>query len=203
MKTLLAVIFLVGSVFAQIQDASPAGAPMQLAGTAAGGMTGTNTASNEILAFVISYGPNNFTFNRDFYFQPAGIAPGATRPMVELGALPPKFLSQFTSGTVIYVQFADGTEWGDLSSGHQSIANRKAYLTLYSQVVSAYGTGGQTAVEALLNNTANADPQPNPDVSGMASTLLTQEKSKGIDWFLSEMNRYIDSAAAHDKTLHP
>jgi len=122
--------------------------------------------------------------------------------MVELGALPPKLVSQFTSGTLIYVQFVDGTEWGDLSSGHQSIANRKAYLTLYSQVASAYGTGGQTAVEALLNSTAN-DPQQNPDVSGMASTLLTQEKSKGIDWLLNDVNLELTSAAAHDKTLHP
>jgi hypothetical protein len=202
MKTLLSVLFLVGLVSAQIQDASPAGAPMQLAGIATAGMTAKNVASKDIIAFVVSYGPNSFTFNRDFYFQPAGIAPGATRPMVELGVLPPKLLSQFTSGTLIYVQFVDGTEWGDLSSGHQSIANRKAYLALDSQVVSAYGTGGQSAVEALLNSTAN-DPQQNPDVSGMASTLLSIEKNKGIDWLLNDVNLELTSAAAHDKTLHP
>jgi hypothetical protein len=146
MKREVMIILLAGPLFAQtpIQDVSAAGGPLSLSGTTAN-IVGQNVSQKEILLYVIEFkavrGVGGSLFRHDYYFKPNGVLPGTTENISEMS--PEPIDAALSLGVVQYVQFVDGTEWGDRTAGDPIIGNRKPVFGLFSQMITACNAGGR------------------------------------------------------------
>jgi len=99
MKLISTLLLLLGSAVAQVQ-------PFAFSQVSADTWQGKNVAPKEILAYVIEFeSPHVTVLSHDCYFKPDGIASGAIEVFDDAKASEP--------GHVLWVQFVDGTEWGD------------------------------------------------------------------------------------------
>jgi hypothetical protein len=200
-KTIVTILLLVGSLFAQasIQDVSAAGSPLSLSGTAAD-ILGLNVSQKEILLYVVAFKAVNsgVSFRHDYYFKPNGVLPNTTE---NVGEISPKFAAAgLSQASVQYVQFVDGSEWGDRTVGAPVLGNRQPILGLLSQVSVAYDSGGESAFAKLLNSTKDDAAQPDA-VRSMARYFLRMETQTGIDAALVHLKGRIGAAVQHDRTL--
>jgi hypothetical protein len=188
-------LFLVTSlVFAQnpadvkFQDASSKGSPASLSvkydsdvGLYA---SVRNTSGKGILAFFAIIEPTDSRgqsvpchSQADFVFKDSVLAPQAERfacPMdtstASNGATVVKAV-----GAVLWVQFEDGSTWGDAESGKQILSVRSRKLTFMQELVAEYYDNGETSFNAMLND-QNLDPR----IWAVAGCLVEEAKSQGI-----------------------
>jgi hypothetical protein len=205
-KMIAAVILLAGTLFAQspIQDVS-VGSPLSLSGTSAN-VLGTNTASKDILAYVLVFqtatNPNKFTFRHDHYFKPTVLVAGTTDTVIELPSVSHLDLSAPVKARVTYVQFVDGSTWGDAASGAPILLDRAELSQLLSRATDAYTKKGEAGFLQLMNDTKQ-DPQQLPVTRNMAGHMLSLQSQGGMAEVLVELNGRLSAAANHDKTLKP
>jgi hypothetical protein len=191
MKITATILLLVGCLFAQVvQDTSAAGSPMTFSDTVdAKNIVARNVSNKEILAFSIKF--SSAAAYHDYYFKPDGIVPGASETIT--------LDFPQAQGRVAYIQFVDGSEWGDITEASHFLTQRPAALQVISQMVDAYAKGGEKGIVALLN----ANPTSKDEIThGLAIHFQTMLAESGIDGVIFHLKSRLASAAAHDKTLH-
>src|SRR5207248_470714 len=109
-------------------------------------------------------------------------------------------LPETLQAKVLYVQFVDGTEWGDRAAGEKLLQSRQESLQFMTRLIAACDKGGETAFMTLLNNT---NQNSSDMASGMPGHLLHLKTKSGMTGVLQQIQMKLASAAKHDKTLHP
>lgn len=201
----LCLLLLVGTTLARVSitDTSPKGSPLVWLGTTTS-ITAKNTASIEILAYVARVKSVNaanigsLNIRHDYYFKPAGVAAGGTVEAFDLTRVKPSFATADTiNATTLYVQFVNGTEWGDHAVGLAWISTRNECKVLLSDLTAAYQQGGVGSVDAKLRQVVKS-----PDYGVMMKYNATHLSMLPSDPDrLAEINSRIVSAAKHDKAL--
>jgi hypothetical protein len=197
MKTLGILLLLASTVFGQnaITDTSDAGCPLRLSGSTTA-LSGLNVSSKEILFYAVDLGGDH-TYRRDYYFKRAGIQPGATENIVSASVGKYPVIPQ---AKVQYVQFVDGTSWGDYNAATTLLEVRPVLLGLFNQLITAYNMGGETGVVQLLNGLL-ADKTQVANVHGMATHFLLADQSNGIAGVIFDLNKRVAAAESHSAAL--
>ncbi len=190
-----------------IHDVSGAGSPLALNGTT-DAVTGKNVSSKEILFFAVvlrlgtSPGQDSqfdsAHFNHDYYFKPNGILPRATESISHMTSH--HLGAALTQGTVEYVQFVDGSSWGDSAAGAELIVDRQSALEMYGKIIAAYSTGGGPGMLAFLNG-VKADAAQSAGNHADAENLIGMAAQNGVDGAIFHLKAKLAAAAQHDKTL--
>jgi hypothetical protein len=143
-KTIATFILLAGTLFAQtlIQDIS-VGSPLSLTGTSEN-VLGTNTASKDILAYVVVF-QDNLIFRGDHYFKSTELKAGATDTIIELRPPVHLDLSVPVRAKVTFAQFVDGSTWGDAGSGLPMLLDRVEISHFLVRMSDAYPRMGRRA----------------------------------------------------------
>jgi hypothetical protein len=202
MKIIAVLVLLAGTLFAQsaVKDVSPAGSPIAITGDTTN-VAGKNVSSKEILAYFISFksdGAHNYS--HDNYFS-TGVAPGGEAMIAPLTSEDRINLSVPVNATVTYVQFVDGTEWGDHDEGTKILEIRSLLLQFNKEML-ASATSGLTDFTRLLTTTEN-DTTQEPSVRGMAAGMRRRLDEVGLSGVIFQIRKRLIQAAAHDKTLNP
>ena len=196
-RTIVFAVFLVTSlVFAKnpadvkFQDASPKGAPASLSvkydpdiGLYA---AVRNASAKGILAFFAIIEPTDSRgqsvpchSQADFVFKESVLAPQAERfaclADTSTGPNEPGAPVVKAVGAVLWVQFEDGSMWGDAESGKKILSLRSRKLALLQKLVAEYYDSGEKSFNAMLND-QNLDPQ----IWALAGCLVEDAKSQGI-----------------------
>ena len=197
-KILLCSLLLIGTALAQIsiKDASPSDSPLAWSGIPTG-LTGKNVAQKEILCYVAKVN-SHLTIQKDYYFKPAGLAPGNMGDSFDLTVLQPSFATiNAITVTTLYVQFVDGTEWGDHAVGRALTSTRNEINVLLASLTAAYSQGGFSALRATLQKVKDG-----ADYGEMMKSMATQISMLSSDADrLADINSRVASSANHDKTL--
>lgn len=180
MKLIGTILLLIGSAAAQTQ-------PFAFSEVSIDAWQGKNVASKEILAYVIQFeAPHVTVLSHDYYFKPQGIAPQSTEVFDEVKAS--------EAGHVLWVQFVDGTEWGDHKIGLSNLLiHRQPTLRWVSEMVRVYSHGGDKEFSAYLAS--------NKDVDGFVKHVWIMQQQSGTEGALGHLKIRLASAAKHDKTL--
>jgi hypothetical protein len=190
-------LFLVTSlVFAQnpadvkFQDTSPKGAPASLSvkydsdvGLYA---SVRNTSGKGILAFFAIIEPTDSRgrsvpchATADFIFKDSVLAPRAERFSCPLdtstASNEPGATVVKAVGAVLWVQFADGSTWGDAESGMQILSVRSRKLAFLQKLVAEYYDDGEASFNAMLN-----DQKLDPRIWAVAGCLVEDAKFQRI-----------------------
>jgi hypothetical protein len=179
-KLISTLLLLLGSAVAQTQ-------PFAFSEVSPYTWQGKNVASKEILAYVIEFeSPHVMIVAHDYYFKPEAIAPGAIEVFDQVKA------SEL--GHVLWVQFVDGTEWGDHRIGLSDLLqHRQPTLRWVTEMVSAYSHGGEKKFSAYLES--------NKEVDGFVKHVWIMQQQTGTDGVLGHLKIRLASAAKHDKML--
>ena len=180
MKLISTLLLLLGALAAQTQ-------PFAFSQVSPYTWQAKNVASKEILAYVIEFESPRFTIAaHDYYFKPEGIAPKASEVF--------DYVKTSEAGRVLWVQFVDGTEWGDHKIGLSEILrHRQPMLQLLTQMVSAYSHGGGKEFSAYLES--------NKKVDAFVKHIWIMQQQTGTDGAVGHLKIRLDSAAKHDKML--
>jgi hypothetical protein len=179
LKVLSTFLIVVGSMMAQSQQ------PIALTKIGKNLWQGKNVSGKEILAHVTKFeNPHLTIYTHDHYFRPDGLMPDAVESFEEV--------DDANIASILWVQYVDGTEWGDHEVGRtEVINNRGPQLQRVTEMVGAYEHGGDKELSDYLFS------HKEPDVQHM---LRTQQRA-GMDGVLGRMKMFLSSAAKHDKTL--
>src|SRR5438477_12085137 len=79
-------------------------------------------------------------------------------------------------GAVLFVQFDDGTTWGDPTAGKELLAARPQKLAFLKNLVDTYYESGEDTFTALLN-----EPEPGTPEHMVAASLKSDAKIATID----------------------
>lgn len=216
--TVFLSLLLITSAFAQkpadikFQDASARGAPASLFvkyEPAIGPYAAVrNTSAKGILAFFAIVEPTDSRgqsvpchSRADFVFKESPLAPRAERfacPMeTPTGPNEPAANVVKGVGAVLWVQFEDGSTWGDAESGKQVLSLRSRKLALLQKLVADYYENGEASFNARLN-----DQSPDPSIWAVAGCLIEDAKSQGIPAINLAKNR-LDAAQKWQSLLGP
>ena len=125
-----------------------------------------NNSSEAILAMVAIVrttvkhgGVSPCTSHMDYAFKSGVLAPQEERFACLMG-LPSK-VQRVTSvvGAVLFVQFDDGTTWGDPIAGKELLAERPQKLAFLQNMVETYYESGEDAFATLLNQAKPTSPE--------------------------------------------
>lgn len=179
MKLISTLLLLLGSAVPQNQ-------PFTFSQVSADTWQGKNVAPKEILAYVVEFeAPHTTILAHDYYFKPEGIAPGAIEAFDVKASEP---------GHVLWVQFVDGTEWGDHRIGLSDLLlHRQPTLRWVAEMVSAYSHGGEKEFSAYLES--------KKEVDGFIKHVWIMQQQTGTDGALGHLKIRLASAANHDKML--
>ena len=220
MKPTIAIsLLLVASLtFAQkptdikFQDASTKGAPASLlvkfdpdVGLYA---AFRNTSGKGILAFFAIIEPTDSRgqsvpchSRADFIFKESPLAPHAERFACPLdtstGPNEPGATVVKAVGAVLWVQFEDGSTWGDAESGKQILSVRSQKLGFLQRLVAEYYDSGETSFNAMLND-QNLDPR----IWAVAGCLVEDAKSQRMPAINLARTR-LESAQKWESLLGP
>ena len=174
----------------KFQDASPRGAPASLSvkyDPEIGLYAAVRNESGEaILAFFAiikstdSRGQSVPCHSRaDLVFKDSVLAPQAEQfacPMdisMGLNKHSPSIVK--AAGAVLWVQFENGSTWGDPATGKQILSLRPKKLAYLQKLVAEYDDHGETAFNAM-----SQDQNIDPHIWAVAGCLMEDAKSKGI-----------------------
>jgi len=182
----------------KVQDVSAKGAPASVFVRDAPeiGLTAAvrNTSGKGILAFFAiieatdSRGQSVPCHSRaDFVFKESPLAPHAERlacPLdIETGMNEPGATVVKVSAAVLWVQFEDGSTWGDAESGKQILSVRSQKLALLQRLVADYYDNGEASFNAMVND-QSFDPR-----IGAVACLVEDAKAQRIPTINLAKNR--------------
>jgi hypothetical protein len=180
MKKSVVLLLLAGCAVAQ------SASPFRMNELADGSWQGVNVTSQEILAYVVNFTNPHYTIlEHDYYFKPNGVLPGALEHMHNFD---PNHQAQ-----VLWVQFVDGTEWGDHTVGQNLLNQRGPLLQEMNAMIDAYSKGGDKGLSSYIASAGNAD--------GFALSMAEQQKRAGVDGVLARLKVNLSSAAQHANAL--
>lgn len=131
MKTLSAVLLLVGMAVAQTP------APISYTQNADKTVTITNTSNQGIVSLIVDVVgvEHKFIYRHDYFAKGIQFDPGATDDVGAVPSVDPKLIQWKV--TVVWCQFVDGSQWGDLDRGKEVLDNRAAALSMLSNLATA------------------------------------------------------------------
>jgi len=179
LTVLLASALAFGQKF-DVSDLSASDSPISFTGTTKILKTGTacvvtahNNSSQNLLAVratadvATRYAWDQpVTFSYDGFFKESGITPGLDFDVVDEGMYsgeertyvngvpvepPPPNFACHAKVKVEFIQFEDGSTWGDYETKKDVMARRVKNMAILTHLVDAYDTGGQTAFDAALD----------------------------------------------------
>jgi hypothetical protein len=179
LTVLLASALAFGQKF-DVSDLSASDSPISFTGTTKTLKTGTacvvtahNNSSQSLLAMRVTGDaatryqwdqPVAFTY--DGFFKESGIPPGLDFDVVDEGSYsvvestyvngslvkpPPPNFACHAKVKVLFIQFEDGSTWGDYETKKDVMASRAKSMATLTHLIEAYDSGGQTAFDAALN----------------------------------------------------
>jgi hypothetical protein len=163
----------------EVSDLSASDSPISLTGTTKQLKAGTacvvtahNNSSQSLLALVATAEvatahewDQPVSFEYDGFFKESLIAPGLDFDVVDEGMYsgvegtyvngvlvetPPQKFACHAKVKVLFIQFADGSTWGDYQTGKDVMARRAKNIARLSHLIEAYDKGGETAFAAAL-----------------------------------------------------
>ena len=163
----------------EVSDLSASDSPISFTGATKVLKTGTacvvtahNNSSKSLLAMVATADvatahewDQPVTFQYDGFSKEVLIDPGLDFDVVDEGLYsgvesalvngvwvetPPQKFACHAKTKVLFVQFADGSTWGDYQTGKDVMARRAKNIALLSHLVDAYDIGGEAAFAAAL-----------------------------------------------------
>jgi hypothetical protein len=179
LTVLLSSVLAFGQKF-DVSDLSASDSPISFTGTTKTLKTGTacvvtahNNSSQSLLAMRVTgdaatryHSDQPVAFTYDGFFKESGIPPGLDFDVVEEGSYsvvestydngspvkqPPPHFACHAKVKVLFIQFEDGSTWGDYAAKKDVTARREKNIAILTHLVEAYDTGGQTAFDAALN----------------------------------------------------
>ena len=179
LTVLLASALAFGQKF-DVSDLSASDSPISFTGTTKILKTGTacvvtahNNSSQSLLAVratadvATRYAWDQpVTFSYDGFFKESGITPGLDFDVVDEGMYsgeertyvngvpvepPPPNFACHAKVKVEFIQFEDGSTWGDYETKKDVMARRVKNMAILTHLVDAYDTGGQAAFDAALD----------------------------------------------------
>jgi hypothetical protein len=196
----------------KFQDVSPKGAPAALSVKydADSGLYAAlrNTSGKGILAFFAiieatdSRGQSVPCHSQaDFVFKGFVLAPQAERfaclADTSTGPNEPGAPVVKAVGAVLWVQFENGSTWGDTESGKKILSLRSRKLALLQNLVAEYYDNGEKSFNAMLN-----DQNLDPHVWAVAGCLVEDAKSQKIPAINLAKSR-LESAQKWESLLGP
>jgi hypothetical protein len=115
---------------------------------------------------------------QDYVFKSGVIASQGDRQIAPL-AFEPETKIDHAEGVVLFVQFEDGSTWGDLEAGKQIFAARPQRLAFLKHLVEVYYDGGETSFTAALNEPTLGRPESS--VAGCLKVDAEAEKITPIE----------------------
>jgi hypothetical protein len=163
-----------------VSDLSSSDGPISFTGTTKILKTGTacvvtahNNSSHSLMAVRITTDAATshewdqpVEFQYDGFFKESGIAPGLDFDVVDEGAYsavertyvngslvepPSPNFPCHAKAKVLFIQFEDGSDWGDYEIKKDVMARRAKNMATLARLVEAYDTSGQAAFDAALN----------------------------------------------------
>ena len=162
-----------------VSDLSASDSPISFTGTTKILKTGTacvvtahNNSTQSLLAVratvdaATRYGDQPVAFRYDGFFKESLITPSLDFDMVDEGMFagveetyvngvmverPPQKFVCHAKVKVEFIQFEDGSTWGDYAARKDVMERRTKNMAILTHLVEAYDTGGQTAFDAALD----------------------------------------------------
>lgn len=179
LAVLLAPALAFGQKF-DVSDLSASGSPISFTGTTKILKTGTacvvtahNDSSQSLLAMRATADvatryewDQPVTFRYDGFFKESGIPPGLDFDVVDEEASsvvdrsdvngspveqPSPNFACHAKVKVLFIQFEDGSTWGDNETKKDFTARRARNMAAFTHLVEAYDSGGQTAFDATMS----------------------------------------------------
>jgi hypothetical protein len=164
----------------EVSDMSASDSPISFTGTTKQLNTGTacvvtayNNSSQSLLALVATAEvatPHEWdqpvSFEYDGFFKEILISPGLDFDVVDEGMYsgvegtyvngvlvktPPQKFACHAKTKVLFIQFEDGSTWGDYQTGKDVMARRAKNIAILSHLVEAYDKGGEAAFATALD----------------------------------------------------
>jgi hypothetical protein len=224
MKYLLTAVILTASLAAQtipIADSSAVGSPISLRGTITFGpstvsdcsVTGHNNSSRMIVAFVLDLRavlpdgqPFWYTQSHDHFLKDEAMLNMASpKPKLDFDAYLDCGDAPFAAPTtqpqatieVKFVQFDDGSTWGDGAAVQRVMLQRRETLAYMNLLEAAYAKGGFSALDAALHQ---------PPVHQRGTTQVLAKRQILLDLNDAEaaikmIDQFLTSAQAHASWL--
>ena len=162
-----------------------------------------NVSAKGILAFFAiieptdSRGQSVLCHSRaDFVFKESPLAPQAERFACLMDASTSATVINAV-GAVVWVQFEDGSTWGDAESGKQILSVRSQKPAFLQKLVAEYYDNGETSFNAMLN-----DQNLDPHIWAVAGCLVEDAKSQRIPAINLAKNR-LNAAEKWQSLLGP
>lgn len=159
---------------------------------------GSNDSHKVVILVAIRYTTNFYTGDEstldvhDYYFKPDDIAPGGRVELVHSVDA-----GKITHAKLIYVQFIDGTSWGDIQSEPmiiEGLSHRTDLAAFYRRILAAGVLGANDEVRAA----ASDDSEHRLRVH--ARWLLGVEAEAGVQAMLDKAKARMDNAIRHGAT---
>jgi hypothetical protein len=185
MKTIGMVFVL--SLVMLAQTVTPA--PPMTVSFSSSSATATNVSSKEIVLITVmvtykeqSDGPVPAV--HDLYFKQGGVPAGTMQDVVH-----PQTNMTITKVALTYVQFADGTSWGDGSDRftQQAISRRPTIKDLLTNAMAAYQSASDQGLIDYLTKYSGTE-------SGFAKTYLNMQKTSGTAAAVAQIQSRVNAA---------
>jgi hypothetical protein len=136
-------------------------------------------------------------YQHDFFFKQNEIAPSSDFEITDISwnvhVLPqgnaPR-TAPHAEGETLFVQFADGTTWGDSKNGLKALTERKQAEELLKAMVSAYQSGGESALLPILA----PDVEGGTYVSSMVKHLRMVQADSGTAALMEDVKARLAKA---------
>jgi hypothetical protein len=145
-----------------------------------------NKSSKGIIAFVAVIKSTDehgqvlpCTGRADYVFKSGVLAPQEERFACPMDSADPGAKIVETVGAVFWVQFEDGSTWGDVGAGQQVLAARPKRLAFLKRLVETSYESGEDAFNAVLNDPTLGFPEF--AVAGCLKSDAEYEKMTTID----------------------
>jgi hypothetical protein len=209
----------------KVTDASDSGSPITLSGEVVftdaqtsptpysfqATASATNVSGRDILLVVVSFevtGTHKFdlleTDQQDYFFSPHPLRPGAAQEFdpfsarygPSAGRTDPEQTEPQATARLEFVQFADGSIWGDADSAEQTMEFRKETLTELNMLQKVYRSGGGQAFTEELSK-----PSILPAINALKDVCSEKKNDSGC--LVDAMTRVIQDAKQHAVGLRP
>jgi hypothetical protein len=96
---------------------------------------------------------------QDYVFKYGVIGSQQERGVMSFEGFEPSYKINEATGTVLFVQFEDGSTWGDPEAGRQMLARRPQALAFLQHLVEIYYRDGDAAFAAALDDRSLGLPE--------------------------------------------
>ncbi len=132
-----------------------------------------NSSDKALVAVVLSveHVKHGMVVQHDFYFKPGNAGPASVHKVRSQDRGGP-----FTNPRLLFVQFEDGSTWGDTAYASNLTRQRKIWEAYLDKLEKAYNNDGEQGLVNVLQNTSNEDP-----ALGLSTHLMEEYEIAGRD----------------------